>query len=160
MSAEYLVKRIRKEFPELEWDRYRYIDDGAEHEVIILDERWVFRIPWGYQDELTNEIACLNYLANRVEAGIPIYQYVSRDECLGGYEFLAGKQLMQEHCESLTTADREHVAELLAGLLGDLHKTPLDDVEAFNVPHASKPGLDKATLDSLSSLLGSTVVKA
>ena len=64
MSAEYLVKRIRKEFPELEWDRYRYIDDGAEHEVIILDERWVFRIPWGYQDKLTNEIACLNYLAN------------------------------------------------------------------------------------------------
>ncbi|MEE3259034.1 MAG: phosphotransferase [Candidatus Latescibacterota bacterium] len=67
---------------------------------------------------------------------------------------------MQEHCESLTTADREHVAELLAGLPGDLHKTPLGDVEAFNVPHASKPSLDKATLDSLSSLLGSTVVKA
>ena len=66
MSADYLLQRINNEFPQLTWSTYQYITAGWDHEVIILDEELVFRIPRGYKDELTHEIGFLNYLKSRV----------------------------------------------------------------------------------------------
>ncbi len=120
MSADYLIQRIKDEFPELSWNRYRYVDTGWDHEVIILDEHLVFRIPRGYQDELTNEIRFLNYLKSRVEIGIPVYKYVSKDECLAGYPFLYGEELSAKGL----SACRFQTGRLLLSSWPDFSLTP------------------------------------
>ena len=153
MTADSLVERIRIEFPDLEWEDYRYVDIGGDHEVIILDEQWVFRIPRNHPDDLSNEIGLLNYLADRVETGIPVYQHVSNDQCLASYPFLEGRELSREVFAAMTATDQQCVAEQLAVLLKDLHRIPVGDVSSFGVPYAQKPTIDlEAALGTLSPI--------
>jgi aminoglycoside 2''-phosphotransferase len=44
-----LLKKISDEFPHIAWSSYRYVDEGWDHEVIILDEKIVFRFPTDQQ---------------------------------------------------------------------------------------------------------------
>jgi aminoglycoside phosphotransferase (APT) family kinase protein len=160
-AAKTLAERIRIEFPELQWEEYRYVDVGVDHEVIILDEQWVFRIPRNHADDLSNEIGLLNYLADRVEAGIPVYQYVSNDQCLAGYPFLEGRELSREVFAGMTAADQQCAAEQLARFLTDFHGIPIDDVSAFNLPYEQKPAIDlKISLDVLSPIFGTSITPA
>lgn len=159
--GEALAQRIRAEFPDLQWNAYRYIDTGMDHQVIVLDERWVFRIPRNHPDDLENEIQLLNYLSGRVRAGIPVYQYASADQCLAGYPFLPGVELSRSLFFGMSPAMRTVVGDRLADLLTDFHSVPPSDVARFNVPKGERPSLDlHASLDLLSSVFGRAAAAA
>jgi aminoglycoside phosphotransferase (APT) family kinase protein len=126
VKEEFFLQRIKEEFPEIEWKTYRYLTQGWDHMVIILDEAIVFRAPKDsfYRRELKNEIQLLQYLGKKVSVGIPDYIYVSRDESFAGYNLVKGRELTASRFQKLSAREKECAASQLAGFITALHATP------------------------------------
>jgi aminoglycoside 2''-phosphotransferase len=120
-----LLARIHEAFPKLHWTDYRFIDEGWDHEVIVLDEKIVFRFPIedDYKRLFVAEVKTLNRLAPLVPAGIPHYMYIAPDGSFAGYPMLAGKPLYKEYFDSLDADERSAIAAQLADFLSTLHAT-------------------------------------
>jgi aminoglycoside phosphotransferase (APT) family kinase protein len=126
VKEECFLQRIKEEFPEIKWKTYRYLTQGWDHVVIILDETVVFRAPKDsfYRRELKNEIQLLQYLKKKVNVGIPHYIYVSRDESFAGYNLVKGRELTASRFQQLSASEKECAASQLAGFITALHATP------------------------------------
>lgn len=126
VKEEFFLQRIKEEFPEIEWNTHRYLTQGWDHVVIILDETIVFRAPKDsfYRRELENEIQLLQYLKKKVTVGIPDYIYVSRDGSFAGYSLVKGQELTASRFQQLSASEKEHAASQLAEFITTLHATP------------------------------------
>ena len=95
MKAEFFLKKIKREFPDLGWSTYTHLTHGWDHDVIILDNKIVFRFPKSkeYAALLKDEIQLLPYLKRKVNAGIPEYKFIFKDKSAAGYPILAGREL-------------------------------------------------------------------
>lgn len=135
MKVDFLLRRIREEFPEIEWRNYRCLTHGWDHFIVILDGKIVFRTPKDsrYMNELKNEIKLLHYLKKKVKVGIPEYNIVSRDKLLAGYNMLAGRELTVSRFRRLSSEEKEIVARQLAEFITALHATPKSVVKKFRV---------------------------
>lgn len=130
-----LLRRIEQIFPELRWDKYIFIDTGWDHEVIKLDNKYIFRFPNSseYLAALRDEIELLAYLGSRLNSYIPSYLYVAPDFSFGGYEMLTGNDLGLDLFHSLSEAQQAKVAEALANFLSDLHSIDTSELQHFHV---------------------------
>lgn len=135
MKAEFLLQKITKEFPEIEWKTYRHLTHGWDHDIIILDENIVFRAPkdWRYENELKNEIQLLHYLKKKVNVGIPEYIYVSKDTSIAGYTMVKGKELTTSRFYQLSVSEKESAAQQLAAFITTLHATPQSIIKKYHV---------------------------
>lgn len=122
-DPEFLLQCIGREFPELHWNNYRYIDEGWDHEVVILDEKVVFRFPNDaeYLELLQNEIPVLERLLPQLDIAMPQYQYIAPDGRFAGYPMVAGDTLRKDYFDRLPPSDRTSIAAQLAGFLSTLH---------------------------------------
>lgn len=141
-NPEILLKRIRAAFPNLTWSSYRYISHSWDHEVIILDEKIVFRFPnsSGYLTALRDEIALLDYLAasstSHTRVRIPQYAYIADDVSFAGYDIIPGIELSEEVFLQLPEATKDEAANQLADFFSYLHTRPLSELHSFNVETA------------------------
>ncbi len=135
VQSRKLIRRIRKEFPNLYWKKYRFINHGWDHFVIILDERIVFRTSKDIRDryELKSEIGLLAYLKKKVDVGIPEYTYISRDKTLAGYDIVPGKELTPARLQHLTKEEKESAARQLARFITILHRAPKSVINKYHV---------------------------
>lgn len=127
MKAKYLLHRIKEEFPEIRWRKYRCIEQGWDYHVVILNNDVVFRTPKRsdrLHGELYDEIRLLKYLKNRVDIGIPDYTYVLKDGTAAGYRLLRGQELKPSRFKRLARPEKETIAEQIASFLTVLHTTP------------------------------------
>jgi aminoglycoside 2''-phosphotransferase len=118
-----LLASIAAAFPELSWSRVRTIDGGWDHQVVVLDERLLFRFPneQYYRDVLPLEIAALEQLDGTVAAAVPRMTHVAPDASFAGYPLLPGEPLTPARFASLPDADRAAIATQLAELLTAMH---------------------------------------
>lgn len=61
MEAEKYLQKIKKEFPNLSWKNYQFVNHGYDHAVIILDRKIIFRFPKSneYKKLLKMRYCCL-----------------------------------------------------------------------------------------------------
>lgn len=130
-----LLGRIKKHFPELDWGKYTFIDVGWDHEVIQLDDKYIFRFPNSpeYQSVLRDEIRLLSYLSDHTATLIPDYTYVPQDFSFGGYLMLQGESVSSELFGSMPKKSQNMLAGEIANFLSDLHSVQVDDLAEFNV---------------------------
>lgn len=126
-SLEAYLGRIRQAFPDLAFTTSRLIEKGWDHDVVVLDERVVFRFPKQdpYHTRFKAEVALLDYLRPRLPLPVPHYVYRVPDTAFGGYDMLPGTELVPEIFPRLNADEREHLARQLGGFLSALHATPL-----------------------------------
>lgn len=79
------------------------IDDGFDFKVVLLDDRWVVRIPRRAQvvEALEREIALLPELAPVLPVQVPQFELVSRDPPFVVYPLIAGRPLVDEDGEGV-----------------------------------------------------------
>jgi len=122
-NPNILLGRLRKQFPDVQWTSYTSINDGWDHEVLILDNKLVFRFPNDevYLALLRNEIELLKYLQPLAQINIPNYTFVAPDYSFAGYPIVPGTQLSVEVFQSLKPVDRTLIAKQLAAFLSMMH---------------------------------------
>ncbi len=109
--------------PQLTWRSARYIDEGWDHEVLLLDDDLVVRFPNAayYRDMLDTEAAVLTRLDGRVRAALPRPILVAPDRRFAVHRIVRGEQVRPEVLAALAPADRAEVASQLAELLTAIH---------------------------------------
>jgi aminoglycoside 2''-phosphotransferase len=134
-DSSILLNRIKQAFPELSWHKSKFIDVGWDHEVIQLDDKYIFRFPSSheYLPVLRDEVKLLSYLADHTQARIPQYKYVAKDASFAGYDMLPGSELSIEVFNNLNTNEREAVANDIATFLSDLHSIDINELSQFNI---------------------------
>lgn len=147
-NPEVLLDRIKKEFPKITWNEYKFINVGWDHEVIQLDNKYIFRFPNSkeYLPVLRGEIELLDYLGSKTKSRIPQYNYVAKDFSFGGYKILPGKELSLESFNSLYEGQQDIIAKDIADFLSDLHSIPLKELERFGIS-SEKPFGGYETVD-------------
>src|SRR5476651_1776575 len=111
-----LLGRIKEAFPDISWSKYQYLDEGWDHEVIILDDKLVFRFPNDpeYLKLLKTEIKVLHDLQPLVSSvNIPNYSYMASNYLFAGYQFLEGHTLTLAYFDTLSATDHAVIAKKL-----------------------------------------------
>ena len=122
-----LIARIRAEFPDVDFARARLEESGDDHQVVVLDARWVFRFarPGRGREALAGpERGLLAWLAAKAPFAIPIFERVSAAGDFAGYSYIAGRPLRPQLYASLTEQARETILAAMAGFLTRLHAAP------------------------------------
>jgi len=137
MKAEFFLRKIKEEFPELKWKKHRYLTHGWDHVIIVLDDKLIFRtpksIPADLQSELFDEIQLLHYLKKKVRVGIPEYTYISKDKSAAGYKLLAGRELKPSLFRRFSASEKEIIAKQLATFITTLHAVPESAIKKYHV---------------------------
>lgn len=130
-----LLDRIRQYFPELSWEKCTFIDAGWDHEVIQLDEKYIFRFPNSteYLSMLHDEIKLLAHLKDHTHAHIPFYSYIPEDFSFGGYAMLQGEDLSLERFNKLSETQQDSAAKNIADFLSDLHSLDAKTLGQCNI---------------------------
>lgn len=122
-----LLKKIRKEFPDLKWKEAKFTDMNWDFDVAILEDKYIFRFPRSAdsQEKLKMEIGLLKYLNKKISLAIPNYLYVAKDLSFAGYNLINGVSVSKERHSKLSTKEKVFMAKQLAYFLNDLHSIPL-----------------------------------
>ena len=127
-----LAARVRAAFPELQFASAALVEKGEDHQVLVLDGRYVFRFP-RYSHHPTGlklELAVLRALKGRCALPIPDYRYVAPDEEFAGYAMIEGVELTPERFAALSRASQETVLDQVAGFLSAIHGLAFSEVGA------------------------------
>ena len=127
MEKRQLLRKIKKEFPGLKWQKAEHNVEGWDHYIIILDNKYVFRFPRTkrYLGRLENEISLLKYLKTKVKISVPKYTYIAKDRSFAGYELIPGEQLKKKVFKLVPERIRDDLSKQIADFLSALHKTPI-----------------------------------
>ena len=135
MKTAYYLDRIRGAFPKLQWTKYRRIQDGWDHVVIMLDNEIVFRFE--RRTEVTNllrERTVLSAIKDRVKGiSIPDYKLIPTSPDFAGYRAIPGTRLAPWRFARLSQSKREVMAKRLGAFLSDLHAIPVSEVKGLGV---------------------------
>ena len=129
-----LLGRIKLNFPEISWNNHAFINAGWDHEVIQLDDKYIFRFPKSpeYLSKLRDEIELLAYLGKRLETIIPQYLFIPQDYSFGGYSMIEGKSLEPELLKGIMN-EPDLIAKGIATFLSELHALNIEELTKFNV---------------------------
>lgn len=141
-----LVARLLAVYPDLVVDSARLVEGhGQNNEIVILNERLVFRFPRYLEGigRLEKTIQILQAIRPGLPVEIPNPVYSSLDErvvgkVFVGYPMLQGEPLWDETFECLPDeASKQRLVDQLADILRALHRFPIQDVlpdegEAFD----------------------------
>jgi aminoglycoside 2''-phosphotransferase len=126
-TTTFLAREVRKEFPELAWDDVRRVRVGEDHDVVVFDEKFIFRFPRNkaYKKTLAIEMRLLHLLLkHRLPFAVPRYRYIARDKAFGGYLLIPGKKLTRAAFAKLPPAAKSRFASEIASFLTTLHHAP------------------------------------
>ncbi len=139
MKKEHYINKIRKEFPTLIWQSAVSNTTGWDHNVLILDNKYVFRFPWNEDSTLAlqDEIPLLNFLRHKVSLPIPKYIYVPQDKSFAGYDIILGERFSKTLFTKLNQTQKIKIAKQLARFLTELHAIPPAKLKRFKIPRQS-----------------------
>lgn len=135
MKTEFFIQKIKNDFPQIKWEKYRILNHGFDHVIIILDEKIIFRFPKDkeYKSVFENEIQLLHHLKKKVKVGIPEYKYISKDKSIAGYDMVPGRELTASRFRLLSALEKDAIAKQLAEFISTLHSTPKSIIAKYNV---------------------------
>jgi len=123
---ERLIRRFKKEFSEIKFKKVELITKGWDHDVLVLDNKFIFRFIKERKDKASfaREVNFLNYFGKITNLRIPKYTYLSKDKSFGGYEMIRGKDLSSDIYEKLSEKKKQKLIQELAEFVSLLHRIP------------------------------------
>lgn len=132
-SLQHYTKLIKEHFPEVAVDNPKLITKGWDNNVVILDDKFVFRFPKRekYFDRFKAEVQLLRYLAPKMPVLVPDYQYTPDDLSFGGYKMIPGIEMTPGVFNKFTDSQKKVVAEQLGKFLSVMHDTSVEKAKNF-----------------------------
>ncbi len=145
-EAADFAARVRAAFPYLGFANAVLAQKGEDHDVLVLDNRYVFRFPRhaDHPTGLALERAVLTALQGRCELAIPDYRYVAPDGAFAGYGMIAGEELTPARFARLSRQTQERVLDQIADFVSAMHGLTVREIEAaagttFDWPREGSP---------------------
>ncbi|MFZ2188679.1 MAG: aminoglycoside phosphotransferase family protein [Candidatus Moraniibacteriota bacterium] len=140
METKTLLRKIKKEFPEINWESARKTKQNWDFDVVILDNMYVFRFAKdkGGEKRLANEIKLLDYLANKTLMPVPNYIFRSKSGKFAGYKILKGEKLALMEFRKLPYSVKKKMAVEFADFLNVLHGVSKRHFGNFGIETKSK----------------------
>lgn len=140
LRTKILLEKIKQHQPNISYDKAEYIVSGSDHEIIILDNKLVYRFPKANapHDTLFYEARLLTYLNQHIDGvQIPDYTFLADDGSFGSYEYIHGDPLSAEMLNELPEDEKDTAIHQIASFVSQLHSTPLDIIEKYNVKRSN-----------------------
>lgn len=117
--------KIKATFPELKFRTSELITDGADNDVLILDNKYVFRFPKNEYSKksLVNEILMINSIELSSNIVVPRYIFVSPDLSFAGYKYISIPELDKKQFNNLDLASKKQLSILIAEFLSSVAKS-------------------------------------
>lgn len=133
---ENLEINIRKIFPNLGWKKSKFIAAGWDHDILMLDKKFVARIPKNSDAKKRMQIdfCLLTYLQNKVDADIPTAITKDDKTKIAIYKVVAGTAVAEGRYKKLNTSEKDKFAKNLAIFLSQIHNLPVADARKCRVP--------------------------
>jgi len=133
--AKPFTDKIASEFPDVKYAVAKHIAHGWDNDIIILDDKFVFRFPKNeeYIKKFKIEVSLIDYLKNKVAIAVPDYKYLAKDKSFGGYPLISGELLKLELLKGLTPVIKEQLAIDLANFLTVIHQVPKDVIKKLQI---------------------------
>lgn len=130
-----LVKIIKHHFPHLTWKSAKYVSVGMDHDVIILDNKTVFRFPKKGDSKklLQGEVNLLKIIASKVSVVVPSYTFAAKDYSCTAYPFVKGEGFTVKSYNKLSLVQKKKLTKQIGIFLTELHSTPLSKIKNCNV---------------------------
>ena len=135
MTKQRYLNLIAEHFPDVTHGKVRFIRHGWDHDVLILDERFVFRFPKRsqYFQRFKTEARFLCHMRGRFPVAVPDYVYLPDDLGFGGYHIIPGRPMRRSLFKRMRAATRRNIAHELGRFLSVLHAVPLSEASALGV---------------------------
>lgn len=119
LKPEKLLAKIKHEFPDLKFSKWRYIDKGEDNQIIVLDSTWTFRFSRypKRQRLFEGEVKLLKVLSKKTKAGLPVYRYIDSAKTFGAYKWVAGKEVTNSVFKKMSAKEKDSLARQLADFL-------------------------------------------
>lgn len=130
---ERYVKEIEARYPDLDTSELRFVQDGFNNDIVILDEKLVCRFPkteWG-GEMIMHEARVLELVERHVDLAVPAYDVV--EPTFVSYAYVPGEPLTHLDLLHLSEHERRRVLDALGGYLYDLHHVPEPEIRAAGV---------------------------
>lgn len=117
------LDELRRLLPDLPFTAARYTDDGWDHEVLLLDDRFVVRFPNEpyYRRMLEAERAVIDRLVPISRVALPRVRTIAPGGRCSVHDLVPGEPLTPDRLAGLPDRDRDAIAQDLADLLVALH---------------------------------------
>lgn len=134
-KKEILKTKIEEHFPEIKIKTIKMVSTGWCNDVIILNNKHVFRFPKDKEAEriFKNEIKMLDFISKYVNVNIPDYSYKTKKSLFAGYDIITGRELTKDFINGLKAKEREKLTEDLAGFITVMHSFKKSQVEKFKI---------------------------
>jgi len=127
MKKTHYVKKIRKDFPNIQFKKTDIVTHGWDDDVILLDKKIVFVFPKTKPEsvaKLNKELRILPKLNKHVSLSIPNFIYIPPDKSFAGYKYINGEPLTTKIFLSLTDKQQNLITAQIAKFLSELHTFP------------------------------------
>jgi aminoglycoside 2''-phosphotransferase len=133
MNKDELIKLVYEEFPDFQFAAVELVRKGWDHDVLILNEKYVFRFAKDGLDKSSfqREMRFLADLGNISNLPAPRYRWISKNGNFGGYEIVQGKALLPEAYEKFSDEKKLKFNNEIARFLTLLHGIPLEKAEGY-----------------------------
>ncbi len=130
-----LLRVIKRNFPNVVWNKVKYVSVGYDHDVIVLDQKIIFRFPKHADTKklLKGEISLLRILSSQVSISIPAYNLVAKDYSCASYPMIGGDSLTVGIFNSLSESQKIKLAKDIANFLSELHSVSFAMVKGCNI---------------------------
>ncbi len=124
MTLAEIEARIRSAFPALAYREAVLNTYGEDNHVVVLDGRWVVRMPRSEAQlgRFAAELSLLEALRSMVAVQVPHYQHMA--DGIGAYRLIEGREMTPPLFRSLPVARQNEVLAALGEFLAVLHALP------------------------------------
>jgi len=154
-GASTIQSIINRDFPAIETQSIRIIENGWDNLVAEVNNNLIFRFPKDKECQFDTEVKVLKILEGKISLQIPRIDYLGKSFTYMGYRKILGNDLTKELYKSLNSDQKDQLVFDLANFLFELHT-------AVSPEDAIKLGVRKDDLSpyaaAIKSLLGKNVV--
>lgn len=127
---------IHKTFPNLRWENEKHIASGWDHDIIMLDKKFVVRIPKN-TDALKRapiDFCLMKYLQDKIDVAIPESISLDTKSKIGLYTVVSGAEMTDNIYKKFNSTKKDVFAKVIALFLLQLHSLPTADILKCKVP--------------------------
>ncbi len=123
-----LETNINKLFPNLTWNRTKFIASGWDYNILLLDDNFLVRIPKNSdaKKRMPVDFCLLEYLQEKIDANIPIPILKDIKSKIAVYKAVKGIQMNEARYKKLSLSQKNKFSKKISVFLSQLHKIPKD----------------------------------